>query len=60
MAIVKSETFEGKTYILSDSLDIWMVEIGFDGVAQIQRLDHVSGAKALQLCEPLFAEWVQR
>ena len=60
MPVIKSETIGGKTYLLSDSLDIWRVEFGYDGQPIIQRLDAVSHAQAEHLFRSPFTEWINR
>ena len=58
--IIKSETIEGKTYILSDSFDIWCVEAGYDGTLTMQRLGEVSRDQVDAIMQPTFARWVRR
>lgn len=60
MPVIKSETIHGKTYILSDNLDIWRIEFGMDGQPTIQRLDTIAHEQVEGMLQPTFSRWIDK
>ena len=60
MPVIKSETLEGRTYMLADDGGLWRVEFGYDGQPTIQRLDNLSHATKEGVMRPVFARWLSQ
>ena len=60
MPVIKSETVEGRTYMLADDGGLWRVEFGYDGQPTIQKLDNLSHSSREQMMRPSFAMWLNQ